>query len=111
MKSQYLLRLDDFCPTMNWSVWRAVERILVDASIRPILAVVPDNRDSSLWVGEENKSFWKEVRVWQARGWTIGLHGFQHVYSTKDPGLLKLRGLSEFSGLSYAEQRSKLEQA
>ena len=94
---------------MNWPVWRIVEKVLLDLNVKPILAVVPDNQDETLKVEEENKNFWNEVRNWQARGWTIGLHGYQHVYTTQNSGLLGINQFSEFSGLPYEEQRRKLE--
>jgi len=96
---------------MNWSVWRQVEEILIRFEIKPILAVIPDNQDEKLRVCDPNKAFWDEVRGWQARGWTIGLHGYQHLYRTRDAGLIGINKYSEFSGLGYAEQRSKLSQA
>ncbi len=111
MRPQYLIRFDDICPTMNWDVWRQVEEILSVAGVKPILAVVPDNQDEALKVSEPNARFWDQVRVWQARGWTIGLHGYQHTCATADPGLLGTKASSEFSGLSYVDQESKLRSA
>lgn len=111
MKAQYLLRFDDICPTMNWCVWREVEEVLSDSGVRPILAVIPDNQDEKLKVSQPNSRFWDEVRRWQSSGWTIGLHGYQHRYVTHDSGLMGINAYSEFSGLSYDEQRSKLSQA
>jgi hypothetical protein len=96
---------------MNWPIWRMVEKIILDTGVKPILAVVPDNQDETLKVGEDNKNFWYEVRLWQARGWTIGLHGYQHLWTTQDSGLLGVNPFSEFSGLSFVEQQRKLEQA
>jgi predicted deacetylase len=110
-RAQYLIRFDDICPTMNWSVWRQVEEILARAEVKPMLAVIPDNQDEQLKVCYTNKSFWDEVRGWQTRGWTIGLHGYQHLYETSNAGLIGINKFSEFSGLCYTEQRSKLRQA
>ena len=42
--------------------------------------------------------FWARVRGWQARGWAIGLHGYQHRYVTHDGGLVPLNQRSEFAG-------------
>jgi len=95
---------------MNWSVWKQVEEILVEHKVKPILAVIPDNQDEKLNVGEPNQGFWDEVRGWQARGWTIGLHGYQHRYVTQNAGIIGINRASEFSGLPYAEQRLKLQQ-
>jgi predicted deacetylase len=111
MRSRYLLRFDDICPTMNWDVWRQVEAILLAFDVKPILAVVPDNQDEVLKVAEANPGFWDEVRAWQARGWTIGLHGYQHRYVTRDAGLMGIKASSEFSGLPREEQYSKLRSA
>ena len=78
MTAKYLLRFDDLCPTMNWDVWREVEQILYDTGVKPILAVVPDNKDEALRCGEPNSQFWEHVRQWQRAGAAVGLHGFEH---------------------------------
>lgn len=111
MAAQYLIRFDDICPTLNWSIWEHVEHILLDCDVKPILAVVPDNQDPKLKVGEPNPNFWDHVRNWQQRGWTLGLHGYQHRYVTDRGGLMGINQRSEFSGLSCSEQESKLRQA
>jgi hypothetical protein len=110
-ESHYLIRFDDICPTMNWTVWKGIEAHLVRHGVRPILAVVPDNRDPNLMVEPPREDFWKQVREWQAMGWTIALHGYQHVYVNKNPGLLRLTPQSEFAGLSHQEQEDKLKRA
>lgn len=104
----YLVRFDDLCPTMNWEVWEAIEEILMQARLNPILAVVPDNRDPALEADEANPAFWERVRCWQQRGWTIGMHGYQHRYVSSSPGVLGLNARSEFAGLSEAIQMAKL---
>jgi len=109
MLARYLLRFDDICHSMNWSVWNKVEAILNAHGIRPMMAVVPDNRDKALEIDQPDKTFWDHVRAWQGRGWTIGMHGYQHRYITPDPGILSLNKFSEFAGLDYDEQFSKLE--
>jgi len=106
--ARYLVRFDDICPTMNWSNWDEMEQILVETGIRPILAVVPDNRDPKLMQDPPEPAFWDRVRAWQARGWTIALHGYQHTYINAEPGLLGLNRQSEFAGLGYEEQLGKL---
>ncbi|WP_257307409.1 DUF2334 domain-containing protein [Geothrix campi] len=105
---RYLLRIDDFCPTMNWSAWNPIEKILMDLDVKPILAVIPDNRDPKMMIEPPVPDFWDRVRGWQARGWAIGLHGFQHLYVNSEPGLLGFPAKSEFAGLSYEEQFQKL---
>lgn len=107
-RAHYLIRFDDICPKMNWAVWRRVEETLTAAAIKPMLAVVPDNRDETLDVDHANADFWQEVRRWQGMGWTIGLHGYQHTYVTPEAGLIGLNRRSEFAGLSYREQAEKI---
>lgn len=108
MSSKFLLRFDDICPTMNWPVWEKLEEVMNEEGIRPILSVIPDNRDSALYEAAPNDRFWDRVRGWQARGWSIGLHGFQHRYVTRNAGIVGLRKYSEFAGVSVDEQRNKL---
>jgi peptidoglycan/xylan/chitin deacetylase (PgdA/CDA1 family) len=107
--ARYILRFDDICPTMNWAVWNQVERLLTAHSIRPVLAVVPDNRDPHLQVSAAEPRFWEKVREWQrSRGWTIALHGYQHKYVTRNPGMLGRNAYSEFAGLTEQEQERKI---
>lgn len=107
----YLLRFDDICPTMNWDMWERVERTLADLDVRPILAVVPNNQDRSLKVRPARDCFWDSVRTWQARGWTIGLHGYSHLYVGRDAGLVGKTPNTEFAGLPLETQESKLRSA
>jgi hypothetical protein len=104
----YLLRFDDICPTMNWTVWSEIESALVERNLRPILAVVPRNQDPVLQVEHAVEDFWDRVRGWQARGWTIALHGYQHSYVTFHPGIVTVRKKSEFAGVPASEQDEKL---
>ena len=111
LTARYLLRFDDICPTMNWRVWERIEPVLDAHRTKPILAVVPDNRDPQLAVHEPREDFWARVRTWQAKGWCIALHGYQHRYVTQEPGLIGLNAFSEFAGLPETEQRDKLVRA
>ncbi len=106
--TRYLLRFDDICPTMNWKVWSEIEAALVERTIRPILAVVPDNQDPVLRVDPPVEDFWERVRTWQRRGWAIALHGYQHRYVTCHPGVVTPRKKSEFAGVPEEEQEQKL---
>lgn len=108
MPARYLLRFDDLCESMDWGTWDRIESILLRAGVRPLLAIVPDNRDASLAVNPPNPGFWSRVREWHARGWTIGMHGYRHEYVSRDAGMLGLNLFSEFAGLSYDEQLRKL---
>jgi predicted deacetylase len=96
---------------MRWSVWNEVEKILTKTGVNPILAVVPDNRDEDLIFDPPDGSFWARVRAWQERGWTIGLHGYQHRYVTQDAGMFGRMHVSEFAGLPLHVQETKLRHA
>jgi len=55
--------------------------------------------------------FWNSVRSWQNRGWTIGLHGYQHRYLTNEAGMYGRISRSEFAGLPAEIQEIKLRNA
>jgi predicted deacetylase len=109
MAARYIVRFDDICPGMNWPVWNRVLAILDGSGVKPLLAVVPDNRDPHLEIGPHHPAFWDCVRNWQSDGYSIGLHGFEHRYSSNQSGLIGRNNYSEFAGLPEGEQRSKLE--
>jgi predicted deacetylase len=107
----YLVRFDDICPTMNWTVWAKIDEILTVEIVKPILSVIPDNKRRTLFIEEENPQFWDYIREKQKQGWSIGLHGYQHVPITRNPGILKLSPHSEFAGLPEEEQETKISKA
>jgi len=111
MRARYLVRFDDVSPTMNWAAWDRVQTWLDELAIRPIVAVVPDNQDPQLECGPARADFWDRVRAWQAAGWFVALHGYQHRYVTREPGLVGLNPFSEFAGLPHAEQLGKVQDA
>jgi predicted deacetylase len=111
MAARYLIRFDDICPTMNWAMWSKIEPVLVEQQIRPLLAVIPDNRDEKLYFAPPGSFFWERVRAWQARGWSIGLHGYQHRFVTEEPGIVRIQRRSEFAGVPRADQDEKLVRA
>ena len=111
MRVSYLLRFDDLSPWTRWESWNPIEDALLRLHIRPILAVVPDNRDPALTRRAPDPLFWERVRRWQASGWTIGLHGYQHVFLTRDSGLVGIHRRSEFTGLDPGEQGQRIDRA
>ncbi len=106
----YLIRLDDACPYYDAEKWQYVEDILDKYSIKPIVAVIPNCQDKILVSQYKyNKSFWNKARQWQNKGWTIALHGYNHVYTNMNSkGLNPINNFSEFVGLSYKEQCEKI---
>lgn len=109
MTARYLLRLDDACHTMDRSRWAAMEGLLDRLGIKPIVAVVPDNRDPDLQVENPDPEFWDVVRRWQGKGWAIAMHGYQHVLHQTDARLiLPFYGRGEFAGIPYQQQAAKI---
>jgi predicted deacetylase len=108
---RYLARLDDACPHMDTSKWDRLEDIFDRYNIRPIVAVIPENKDSGLMINESDPGFWEKVKHWQKKGWIIALHGYQHVYETKNSGIVKLNSYSEFAGLPLERQKDKVSNA
>lgn len=108
MKRQYLIRLDDACPTMHLERWTRMEDILNKYGIRPMIGIVPENLDDKLKQSPYDNSFWTKARKWQSKGWTLALHGLNHIYHKSKGGLNPLWDRSEFVGLSYDEQFAKL---
>jgi len=109
MSARYLLRFDDLCPTMDSLRWRRFTPLLRRFGIRPILAIVPANQDPLLRVGPSDPGFWNEMRGLQARGATIGLHGYRHLCRADGRSLVPLHRGSEFAGVSAACQRAWIE--
>lgn len=108
MSARYLIRFDDICPTMDWAAWDALEKVLDENGVKPIVAVIPDNQDPEFMVGPADPGFWDRVRRWQAAGWGIGVHGFEHRRHSADGGIMGINDRSEFAGLAAAQQREKL---
>ncbi|WP_020558608.1 DUF2334 domain-containing protein [Thiofilum flexile] len=109
---KYIIRFDDICPTMNWDNWEDLEKELIKLNIKPIIGVIPDNKDKKLMIGSiDEKKFWERIRHFDQLGWTIALHGLHHTYETQDSGLLKLNNRSEFAGLPYDIQSNKIRKA
>ena len=129
MKTEYLLRFDDLTPGMDRARWERFVPLLERFGVKPILAVVPENRDPQLRVTEDDAGFWDEMREWQRRGAAIGLHGYRHLCWSEGRGrqgrrfegrgfegrgfeglgLVPLHLQTEFAGAPEADQRAWIE--
>lgn len=107
--SQYILRLDDASQYRNIDNWNRIEKLLVEYDIKPLVGVIPDNQDSSFDIYPFDIEFWNIVERWINNGWTIAMHGYNHVYITNDGGLNPVNLRSEFAGLPLLEQETKIE--
>lgn len=109
MGAKYIVRLDDACPSFSLNKWERFFDIFDKYGIKPVIAVIPANRDSILY--KENRSesvFWSMVKSWEQRGWCIALHGFDHVYINNESGINKITSHSEFVGLPLEHQIKKI---
>lgn len=109
--SKYIIRLDDACETMNLENWKKIESILDKLNIKPIVAVIPKNKDRELIIQNKNDGFWELIYSWQKKGWHIALHGYEHKYHKIDriKQFIPLYDRSEFACLSKNEQKNKIE--
>jgi predicted deacetylase len=104
--AQYLLRLDDLCPTHRPALWERFRKVIEEFRVRPILAVIPDNRDPQLNGSPYDSRFWDQMREMEAAGATIAVHGYQHRCHTLGESLLGLSQRSEFAGVDPDRQRA-----
>jgi predicted deacetylase len=104
--ARYLLRIDDLCPTVKREAWVQLAALIQEHSLRPILAVVPDNRDPELRVSAHDNSFWEQICAMQRAGAAIALHGYQHRAESRGRSLVPLHRKSEFAGVSALIQRT-----
>ena len=103
--ARYLLRLDDLCPTASRERLQPFRSLFEEWSLKPILAVVPENRDPDLQLSPPNPLFWDEMRALESAGAMIGLHGYRHLCLSRGRGLLGLHRSSEFAGVAADTQR------
>lgn len=108
MKQQFLIRLDDACPTMDSAKWCRIENLLDGYGIRPMVGVVPNCKDELLMVDSPDADFWNKVSAWQKKGWTIALHGYDHCYVSSSSGINPMWRRSEFAGVSLTIQKGKI---
>ena len=107
--SRLLLRLDDASPRRNIDNWNRIENLLSSFGIKPLVGVIPDNQDPSFAAYPFDVHFWDMVHHWIDVGWAVGMHGYNHLYSTEDGGINPVNARSEFAGISLLEQEEKIE--
>ena len=110
MKIHYLIRLDDACPTMDHAKWQHMEDILDKYGIKPMVGVIPHNEDTMQQIDTPDDGFWRKVKAWEKKGWTIALHGYNHCYISNEgkKGLNPLWNFSEFAGVPLDVQKEKI---
>ena len=106
-----LIRLDDIAENMNWDLMEKSELLFEKYEIKPVLGVIPNNKDNDLLLYPKKDDFWKLVRKWKEKGWEISMHGSTHVYdkNSNNKDYFGYGGDSEFYGHSLETQISKIE--
>ena len=107
-KAKFILRLDDICPRMDWKKFERMKKIIDAYAVRPIIGVIPNNKDETLMIDPPKENFWRFIKQYQVNGWTIAQHGYEHLYHTQNGGIFKNSKKSEFAGLSYKKQVAML---
>lgn len=106
-----LIRMDDICENMNWELMNRCELLFDKYEIKPLLGVIPANKDPALLVYPKKELFWNKVKNWKSKGWEISMHGCNHLYTQKSDkkDIFNYGGDSEFYGLDYEKQLGKIE--
>lgn len=112
-KAKYLVRLDDACTTQKKDNWIKLERIFDELDIKPIVAIIPFNKDRTLFFNKKDNLFWEKVKEWQSKGWQIAIHGHSHLYHEvkKKDLIFPFYNRSEFAGLSIKKQRKLIKES
>ena len=105
---KYIFRLDDITPWMNWENFDKIEKIFDKFWIKPILWVVPDNKDKNLDRFQQIEDFWWKIKSLEKKWWIVAQHWYQHKYCTENSWIIWLNKRSEFAWLSYKDQYEKI---
>ena len=69
-----LIRLDDIAENMNWNLMKKSELLFEKYEIKPVLGVIPNNKDEELLSYPKQDDFWNQVRKWRYKGLEISMH-------------------------------------
>ena len=75
-----LIRIDDVCENMDWEKMRHLESLFKKYSIKPVIGVIPNNKDDFFFNYPRNENFWEQIRKWDKMGWEVAMHGYTHIY-------------------------------
>ena len=103
-----IIRLDDASEKMNLENWSRIEKILDKYSNKPIVGIIPENKDPDFQQYPENEQFLTLVKNWEKKNWYIAMHGYNHIFETNDGGLNPVNKKSEFAGLDLDTQKKKI---
>ena len=108
MCKRIYFRLDDIAPNMNWENFNRIVEIFKRHNTKPLLLVIPENRDPEFLKYSFSPHFWQIMSQLRHGGWVAGQHGYRHLYKTHSGGILKINRKSEFAGVDYGEQKTML---
>ena len=102
------IRLDDITPGMNWAKFLDFKVLLDYYGLKPLIGVVPENKDENLSPDSLREDFWEYIKKLQEEGWVVAMHGYTHIYDSKVGGMFPLNDFSEFAGNSLEVQKEKI---
>jgi len=106
---EYIFRLDDITPKANWKNIEKIEKIFDKYWSKPIIWVVPNNKDPYLNRFKENNDFWEKIKKLEKKWWIIAQHWYEHIDITSESGILWINNRSEFVWLSFKKQLDRLQ--
>ena len=106
IRDMYIIRLDDASEHMDVVRWHRMEGLLDKYGVKPLVGIIPENHDPKFVDAyARDEGFWAKAREWDMKkGWTLALHGWLHVYTTKCAGINPAGAKSEFAGVSFKKQ-------
>lgn len=108
MSKSYIIRLDDAAPKRNKVNWDRIEDLLDKYGIKPLVGIIPDCQDPDMEKYSEDNSFWDRTNEWQKKGWVLALHGYHHIFLTREGGINPVNSKSEFAGVPLEKQKEMI---
>lgn len=103
------MRLDDACPKRDIEKWDRMESLLDQYGVKPLIGLIPDCKDPDMDCYEYDENFWTwRVKCWQAKGFQLALHGYNHIFKTECGGINPVNKRSEFAGVPLEEQKKMI---
>ena len=106
------VRLDDITPDMDWERFYKFKALLDQYQVKPLIGVVPDNRDELLKGSGspmDPEPFFEYIRQLQKEGWTVAMHGYQHIYGTSKGGIFPLNHFRNLPENRWKSKERKLQ--
>lgn len=103
-----LVRLDDICPTMDIVQFRSAVSLLDRYSIKPLLGIIPYNRDQELFCDKPHRNYNQLINEFSSKGYSFAMHGYHHTCEGSSTNLAVINRRSEFLGEEYSTQVDKI---